>query len=235
MENIQKNILRIRSDIAKVRKKYFDDSKEITLVAISKSQPIEKIKMALETGQKHFGESYLQEALDKIKKLNKNNIIWHYIGKIQSKKTKLIALNFNWVQSVSSYEIALLLNKHRPLKMEPLNVCIQVNISKETTKSGVLTNEIIPLAKKIHEKLPRLKLRGLMTIPAYCENPEEQFAIFNKPALEFKHIRGQTLRNGSDPYGNIDTLSMGMSHDFEAAVASCATMVRIGSAIFGNR
>ena len=219
MENIQKNVLKIKSEIA--------DTGKITLVAISKSQPIAKIRMALEAGQKHFGESYLQEALDKIKNLAGNHIIWHYIGRIQSNKTKLIAANFDWVQSVASLKTAELLNKHRPPQMDPLNICIQVNISEEPSKSGVLTSEILTLAKKIHHELPSLKLRGLMAIPAYHKKFDDQLAVFKKLALEFEKLK----QNGIP----VDTLSMGMSHDFEAAIAAGATMIRIGSAIFGKR
>lgn len=227
LKNIQENILKIRSDIIDAQKKYRENSKKITLVAISKHQSAEKIKEALKVGQIHFGESYLKEALEKIKTLSENEIIWHYIGRIQSKKTKQIALNFDWVESVSNFEAAELLNKHRPNQMNPLNICIQVNISKEASKSGILTDEILPVARKIYSELPSLKLRGLMTIPAYHENFEQQLKIFKKMAVELNKLQQDNLP--------VDTLSMGMSHDFEKAIAAGANMVRIGSAIFGKR
>ena len=220
-------ILKIKSKIAEAEKKHHNNTGKVTLVAISKSQPVEKIKQTIATGQKHFGESYLKEALDKIKIIDKNQIIWHYIGRIQSKKTKSIALNFDWVQSVSSFEMAELLNKHRPSHIKPLNICIQVNISEETSKSGVSTDEILSLAKKIQEKLPKLKLRGLMSIPAFNKNFEQQLTAFKKLSKEFKKLQ----ENGMP----LDTLSMGMSHDFETAIEAGSTMVRIGSAIFGER
>lgn len=216
MENIEKNIIKIRSEIG-----------DVQLVAISKAQSIEKIKAALKTGQKDFGESYLQEALEKINALAKNDIVWHYIGNIQSRKAALIAQNFDWVQSVSTFEKASLLNKNRPVDSLPLNICIQVNISEEKTKSGVLVNEIMPLAKKIQEELPRLKLRGLMTIPAYTKDPKQQLETFKKLRNEFEKLKTHGIP--------VDTLSMGMSHDFKTAIKAGSSMVRIGSAIFGDR
>jgi len=244
LENIQDNIIKIRSKIG--------NSEKITLVAISKSQPIEKIELAIKAGQREFGESYLKEALEKIEAIDNNEIIWHYIGKIQSNKAKLIATNFSWVQSVSSFTTAELLNRYRPTQTAPsqavpsqavpsqavpsqavpsqavpLNICIQVNISEEANKSGVATDEILPLAKKIDEELPNLRLRGLMAIPAYYQSFEEQLTIFKKLSLEFNKLQQN--------YPHVDTLSMGMSHDFEAAIAAGTTMIRIGSAIFGKR
>lgn len=226
MENIQNNLAKIRAAIVAAEKKYQRTSGSVALVAVAKSQPVEKIKVLSSLGQSHIAESYLQEALPKIQALSTENILWHYIGRIQSKKTKLIALNFSWVETVASYEIAELLSNHRPINMQPLNICIQVNISKDPNKAGVSSDEILPLAKKIL-LLPRLKLCGLMTIPAYQENFAQQFKIFNDLSLELKKLQQQGMI--------IDTLSMGMSGDFEAAIASGATMIRIGTAIFGKR
>ena len=220
MENIRKNLAKIKATIASL------NAESVILVAVSKTQPTEKIKEAISCGQTHFGESYLQEALVKIKEIANPNIIWHYIGKIQSKKAKLIVQNFSWVESVESLRIAELLNTHRPIDLPQLNICIQVNISNEVSKSGISCDEILPLAKKIAE-LPRLKLRGLMAIPAYYKESESQIKPFNDLFLEFKKLQNHGIA--------VDTLSMGMSDDFEAAIAAGATIVRVGSAIFGSR
>ncbi len=226
MENIKKNLAKIRTDIINAEKKYQRAQSSVTLLAISKAQAVEKIKAALAAGQKEFGESYLQEAIIKINELKELDITWHYVGRIQSKKAKLIAPNFSWVESVANYEIAELLDKHRPATMPPLNICLQVNISKEESKAGVLPEKILPLAQKIIQ-LPRLKLRGLMTIPAPHEKFERQFATFNELALEYRKLEQHGIA--------VDTLSMGMSDDFEAAIAAGATMIRIGAGIFGQR
>ena len=226
MKTIQKNLATIKSAIRAAENKYNRIPESVTLVAVSKGQDFEKIKAAISQGQTHFGESYLQEALVKIKELANQNIIWHYIGRIQSKKAKLIAQNFSWVETVANIETAELLNKHRPLDLPPLNVCIQVNISNEENKAGISREEILPLAKKIAE-LPRLKLCGLMIIPFNFKDFNKQLESFNEIYLEFK-----TLQNNLP---DIDTLSMGMSGDFEAAIASGATIIRIGTAIFGER
>ena len=226
MENIKENLLKIRTNITNAEKKYHRSPGSVTLVAVSKSQSTEKIKAAITNEQKDFGESYLQEAMIKIKELRDFDIIWHYIGRIQSKKTKLIAPNFSWVESVSNYEIAELLNKYRPPNMPPLNICIQVNISKEASKSGVFAEDILPLAEKII-RLPRIKLRGLMTIPSYQESFEQQVATFSALSLELKKLQHHNI--------SLDTLSMGMSEDYEAAISTGATIVRIGTAIFGEK
>lgn len=226
MQTIQENLAKIKTAIAAAENKYGRSLGSVTLVAVSKGQSVEKIKAAVALGQIHFGESYLQEALVKIKELADPNIIWHFIGRIQSKKTKLIAQNFSWVDSVASYEVAELLNKYRPDHLPQLNVCIQVNISNEVNKGGISREEILPLAKKIAQ-LPKLKLRGLMTIPAYQKEFDLQLKVFNELFLEFKNLQNHGL--------NVDTLNMGMSEDFEAAIAAGATVVRIGTVIFGSR
>lgn len=226
MQNIQKNLLKIKDDIANGEKTHGRAPGSVTLVAVSKAQSIEKIKIAVASGQIHFGESYLQESLPKITTLATQKLIWHYIGRIQSNKTKQIAANFAWVEAVSSYKIAELLDKNRQSTMPPLNICIQVNISQEEGKAGVLVDEILPLAQKIM-LLPKLKLRGLMAIPTRHTTFEKQFATFDSLALELKELQ---------KYGiPVDTLSMGMSDDFAAAIAAGATNIRIGTAIFGTR
>ena len=223
MKTIQENLAKIKAAIAAAESKYNRTTGSVTLLAVSKAQPIEKIKAAYLCEQTHFGESYLQESLVKIKELTSQNITWHYIGRIQSNKAKLIAQSFSWVETVASPEIAELLNKHRPANLPKLNICKQVNISNDKNKAGVLCAEIIPLAKKIIQ-LPKLKLRGLMTIPSYFNEFEQQFDLFNDLYLEFKNLQNHGIV--------VDTLSMGMSEDFEAAIAAGATIVRIGSAIF---
>ncbi|CAL7963786.1 Pyridoxal phosphate homeostasis protein [Gammaproteobacteria bacterium] len=226
MKTIQENLAKIKTAITTAENKYGRAAGSVALLAVSKAQPVEKIKAASIQGQTHFGESYLQEALVKIKELVNQNIIWHYIGRIQSNKAKLIAQNFSWVETVASLEIAELLNKHRSAHLLKLNICIQVNVSNDEKKAGVSRTEILPLAKKIAQ-LPRLKLRGLMTIPSYFKEFELQFKLFNELYLEFKNLQNHSI--------DVDTLSMGMSSDFEAAIAAGATIVRVGSAIFGER
>ena len=226
MENIQKKLIQIKATIANAENKYGRAAGSVLLVAVSKGQPIEKIKTAIIQRQIHFGESYLQEALIKIKELEGLDIIWHYIGRIQSKKAKLIAQNFSWIETVTSYKVAELLDKHRPANLPPLNVCIQINLSNEINKGGVLREEILPLAKKISQ-LPRLKLRGLMAIPNHFKEFDKQLKSFDEICAEFKKLQNQGF--------DIDTLSIGMSNDLEAAIAAGATTIRIGTDMFGKR
>jgi pyridoxal phosphate enzyme (YggS family) len=196
----------------------------VTLVAVSKTQPASCIKEAWDAGQRHFGESYLQEALAKQAELAGLDLIWHFIGPIQSNKTRLIAGHFDWVHGVDRLKIAERLNEQRPENLPPLNVCLQVNISDEASKSGVSLAELPALATQL-AKLPQLKLRGLMAIPEPSVCMEMQRIPFRRMrlALDALHAPG------------MDTLSMGMSDDLEAAVMEGATLVRIGSAIFGAR
>ncbi len=196
----------------------------VRLIAVSKTHPAEAIRAAYALGQRDFGENYLQEALDKQKALSDLDIVWHFIGPIQSNKTRLIAEHFDWVHSVDRLKIAERLSAQRPEDLPPLNVCIQVNVSGETSKSGVGFTELPALAQATRN-LPRLRLRGLMAIPEPTDDPEEQRAAF------------RALRVAMHDLGisELDTLSMGMSDDLEAAVGEGATMVRIGTAIFGAR
>ena len=195
--------------------------KNVTLIAVSKKQSAEKIRDAFNSGQKQFGENYLQEALDKQKQLTDLNIEWHFIGTIQSNKTKLIAQYFDWVQSVDRLIIAKRLNDQRPAHLPPINICIEININEEKTKSGVLPKDVFELAKNISE-LKQIKLRGLMIIPE-----KNNLGAFRKAAL----LQKQLIQAGF----LLDTLSMGMSADFEEAILAGSTMVRVGTAIFGNR
>ena len=199
----------------------------VQLLAVSKTQPAEALRRAFHAGQRRFGESYVQEALTKLEQLGDCPLEWHFIGPLQSNKTKHIAAHFDWVHSIDRFKIAERLNDQRPPGLPPLNVCLQVNISGERTKSGVALAELADLAAAVHA-LDRLRLRGLMAIPAPCADFEAQRRPFRalREALEALNAQlGLTL----------DTLSMGMSDDLEAAVAEGATMVRIGTAIFGER
>jgi len=198
----------------------------VHLLAVSKAQSPQAIREAYLAGQTMFGENYLQEALDKQAQLNDLAIEWHFIGPIQSNKTQLIAQNFSWVHSVDRLKIAQRLNDSRPISLTPLQVCIQVNTSNEASKSGVAQDELEALATAI-VKMPRLKLRGLMSIP-------EPSRDYNKQRSQFKQVRGcydALLAHGFA----LDTLSIGMSDDYRAAIEEGSTIVRIGSALFGAR
>lgn len=198
----------------------------ITLLAVSKTKPAEMIREAYLAGARDFGENYLQEGVDKIETLKDLDIIWHFIGPLQSNKTRPVAEHFDWIHSVDRLKIAQRLSEQRPDNMAPLNVCIQVNISAEQSKSGVTPDQLPELAAQI-AALPGLRLRGLMAIPAPESDPDRQ----RQALARMKHLF-DTLRVG---YPSLDTLSMGMSDDLEAAVAEGSTMVRIGTAIFGTR
>ncbi|MDR3478223.1 MAG: YggS family pyridoxal phosphate-dependent enzyme [Gammaproteobacteria bacterium] len=226
MDDIEQNIKTVLHSIREYETRYHRTPLSVTLLAVSKGQPIEKITQALDAGQTHFGENYLQEALDKIAILANPAIEWHFIGAIQSNKTKLISENFHWVQSVSDIRIATRLNDQRPNHLPPLNICLQVNISEEPTKSGMPIGEVDAFIEKCH-KLPRLRLRGLMAIPAPKNIFREQRAECQKLRLLFENLL--------EKYDFLDTLSMGMSDDMEAAISEGATMIRIGTKIFGFR
>ena len=198
----------------------------VNLLAVSKAQSTSAIREAYVAGQKLFGENYLQEALDKQSQLADLAIEWHFIGPIQSNKTQLIAQHFDWVHSIDRLKIAQRLNDARPATLAPLQVCIQVNISNEESKSGVTQQELETLAKAI-SLMPQLKLRGLMAIP-------EPSTDNNKQRLQFKQVRecyDALLAKGF----SLDTLSIGMSDDYPIAIEEGATIVRIGSALFGAR
>jgi len=226
MQALLSSLAAVNKQIRAAEKKYNRPEHSVRLLAVSKKQSIEKITSVVEAGQTCFGENYLQEALSKINRLKNNSIEWHFIGGIQGNKTRAIAENFAWVHGVSRYNIAERLNQQRPEHLPPLNVCIQMNISEESTKQGVLVSELSELAGAIIQ-LSRLTLRGLMVIPAYTENFAEQRQIYRAVANAQRTLVAQGFE--------LDTLSMGMSHDFEAAIAEGSTIVRIGTAIFGER
>lgn len=198
----------------------------VALLAVSKAHPATAIREAFLAGQRLFGENYLQEALDKQVELADLAIEWHFIGPIQSNKTQAIAQHFWWVHGVDRLKIAERLNAARPADLPPLQICLQVNVSAETSKSGVLPAEAQELATAIG-KLPRLKLRGLMAIPAPTEDVARQRSQFAQVREIYQILRSQGMM--------LDTLSIGMSQDFTAAIQEGATIVRIGSAIFGTR
>lgn len=198
----------------------------VKLIAVSKAQPATAIREAYAAGQRIFGENYLQEALDKQAQLSDLAIEWHFIGPIQSNKTQPISQHFAWVHSVDRLKIAQRLNDARPAQLPPLQVCIQVNVSNEDSKSGVLPAELAALATEI-EKLPRLKLRGLMAIPAPTLDVNQQLTQFKLVRECYDALLAQGFA--------LDTLSMGMSEDYAAAISQGASYVRIGSALFGAR
>lgn len=223
---IKQNLQTLQSRIREYEKRYDRQPDSVSLLAVSKKQSIEKIQIALECGQLLFGESYVQEALPKIEFFKNQPIEWHFIGPLQSNKTKKIAAYFSWVHSIDSIKIAKRLSDQRPDHLAPLNICIEVNISNEHSKSGVATIEVAALAEYCLS-LPKLKLRGLMSIPAAKTTLAEQ-------RIEFHQLKS-IFNDLCDKNFTLDTLSMGMSDDLEAAIAEGATVVRVGTAIFGER
>src|ERR1700687_5044813 len=221
MSPIAANLQAVRRRISEALQ---GDSRAITLVAVSKSHPCEAIRAAYEAGCRDFGENYLQDALPKLTTLHDLTAAWHFIGHLQSNKAREVATHFDWVHAVDRAKVALALSRSRPSERGDLNVCIQVNISGETTKGGVAPSHALALAREIRG-LPRLKLRGLMgmaSLTADLPLQHRQFALLRRTREELS-AAGIAL----------DTLSMGMSQDFEAAIAEGATIVRIGTLIVG--
>lgn len=226
MNPIAQQLEHVRARIAHAETQYGRAPGSVRLIAVSKAVPPEAIRAAHAAGQIRFGESYAQEAIGKIAVLRDLDIEWHFIGPIQSNKTREIAEQFVWVHSVDRLKIAQRLNDQRPPHAAPLNVCIQVNISGEVTKSGVAPDGVEDLARAI-AALPRLKLRGLMAIPAPHDNFAQQRAALEPLRALYDRLRANGFA--------LDTLSMGMSDDLEAAISEGATLVRVGTAIFGAR
>lgn len=226
LTNIAENLTQIQKNMQQYCNQYHRDNDSVQLLAVSKTKPASDIKQAYAAGQICFGENYLQEALEKIAELNDLPLEWHFIGAIQSNKTKDLAEHFDWVHSVDRLKIARRLSQQRNNTMKPLNICIQVNISNEESKSGVKLNELSALANEI-TTLKNITLRGLMAIPVKAQSINEQRAEFSK----MRHA----LNDLQITYPKMDTLSMGMSNDMEAAIAEGSTILRIGSAIFGAR
>ncbi len=226
MTTISDNLQIIGAKIRDAEKRYARKENSVQLLAVSKRHTVEKIKQAYAAGQRPFGENYVQELIEKKQALNELDIEWHFIGPLQSNKTKKIAESADWVHTIDRLKIAKRLNDQRPSNLSPLNICIQINISDEESKSGLSKNELPALIQEV-SALPKLKLRGLMVIPAPETSLQKQRETFRR-VYEIQ----QEFKDSKTP---LDTLSMGMSNDMEAAIAEGATIVRIGTAIFGLR
>lgn len=228
MATIDTRLQTVKGRIAKACAQAGRDVQSVTLLAVSKTQDAQAVREAAERGQADFGENYVQEALDKMAELAdlRGATEWHLIGPLQSNKTRLVAEAFDWVHTVDRLKIAQRLAEQRPPQLAPLQVCLQVNVSGEASKSGVAPAELPALAHAV-AALPRLRLRGLMAIPEPAHDPAAQRAPHRLLATLLAELRAQGLA--------LDTLSMGMSADLEAAVAEGATIVRVGTALFGER
>jgi len=223
---IAARLAELRGRIAAAARSAGRDPEAVRLVGVSKRQPAEAVRAALDAGLRDFGENFVQEALDKMDALGETPARWHFIGALQSNKTAAVAERFDWVHSVDRLKLARRLSAQRPAGLAPLNVCVQVNIGDEQSKSGVAPAETAALAREI-AGLPRLALRGLMAVPPAESDPERQRAWCRQLAALYEGLRAEGVP--------LDTLSMGMSADLEAAIAEGATLVRIGTAIFGER
>lgn len=229
MNDIAHNLAQVRDKISAAAERCGRDSEEVTLLAVSKTKPASAIEEAIAAGQLAFGENYVQEGVDKVRyfqQKGQQNLQWHFIGPLQSNKSRLVAEHFDWCHTVDRLKIATRLSEQRPAGLPPLNVLIQVNISDEQSKSGIALDEVDALAESI-AALPGITLRGLMAIPAPESEYVRQFAVAQQMAVAFAELKTR--------YPTVDTLSLGMSDDMEAAIAAGSTMVRIGTAIFGAR
>jgi pyridoxal phosphate enzyme (YggS family) len=225
--SIQANIAVIHERIRCFAQKYARGADSVQLLAVSKTRSAHDVQQAFDAGQRHFGENYLQEALDKQQHLTHLPLIWHFIGPIQSNKTRLIAEHFSWVHSVDRLKIAERLSEQRPADLPDLKVLVQVNPDNEHGKAGISLSALPELAHAV-ARLPRLQLCGLMAIPAPAKTLESQRLVFRQLRLALETLQGAGLEQCTD-------LSMGMSGDYEAAIAEGATFVRIGTDIFGAR
>ena len=216
----------LKRQIAQLCEKYQRTANSVALMAVSKTRSAEDVRLAASFGQRDFGENYVQEGVEKVIELAELDLTWHFIGPIQKNKTRVIAEHFDWVHSIERAIIADRMSAQRPADLAPLNVCIQINIDDEETKSGVSPTEALALAQHI-TRLPALRLRGLMAIPSPSTDFQQQRASFSR----LQDLQQQLLTADI----TLDTLSMGMSNDFEAAIASGSSIVRIGTAIFGER
>jgi len=224
MTTIAQRLKQIREQISAAERACNRRPGSVLLLAVSKTKPSEDIAAAYQSGQRHFGENYLQEALRKQQELGSYAIIWHFIGPIQSNKTKPLATHFDWVHSVDSLKIAKRLSEQRPAHLPPLNICLQVNISDEPSKSGITLAELPELCEQVAQ-LPNLKLRGVMAIPA----PQQDFDLQRQPYRALYQAVAKLDRP------ELDTFSFGMTGDLKAAIAEGSTIVRIGTALFGER
>lgn len=222
---LQHNLAHLNQTIATAAQQFERNLDEIQWIAVSKTRTVQELHFAVECGLRQFGENYVQEAVPKIHALPKD-LVWHFIGPIQSNKTRLIAENFAWVQSLDSLKHAQRLDKQRPAHLPPLNVCIQVNISHEPQKSGVAVAQVVEFATHLRT-CSRLKLRGLMAIPEYHDAFEQQRHSCRQLHQAYQHLK--------DLGFELDTLSIGMTDDMVAAIAEGATLLRIGTGLFGER
>lgn len=226
MTTISSNLQAVLARVDRAAREHGRASGAVRLLAVSKTWPAADVREAALAGQRAFGENYVQEGVAKVAELADLGLEWHFIGPLQSNKTRVVAEHFDWVHSIDRLKIAERLAEQRPATLPPLSVCLQVNVSGEATKSGVAPDAVEDLARRV-AALPGLRLRGLMAIPA----PAADFAAQRLPFRRLREIYEQ-LRAGGLP---LDTLSMGMSHDLEAAIAEGATLVRVGTTIFGER
>lgn len=229
MNDIAHNLAQVRDKISAAATRCGRASEEITLLAVSKTKPASAIAEAIAAGQRMFGENYVQEGVEKIRHFQEKgtaDLQWHFIGPLQSNKSRLVAEHFDWCHTVDRLRIATRLSEQRPAEMPPLNVLIQINISDENSKSGIALEELDQLADQV-AALPGLRLRGLMAIPAPESDYDRQFAVARQMAVAFEALKTR--------FPTVDTLSLGMTDDMAAAIAAGSTMVRIGTAIFGAR
>ena len=226
MNNIEKNLRHIKDRMSAAAKACGRNPESVSLLAVSKKKPAADIRKAYASGQRSFGENYLQEALQKMQELEDLDISWHFIGAIQSNKTRSIAEAFDWAHCIDRAKIARRLSEQRPSQLAPLNVCIQVNIDHESSKAGIDLEALPDLAQEI-AALPGIRLRGLMSIPEPRADVEGQREAFSRLAAAMQELRQKGI--------DCDTLSMGMTGDMEAAINEGSTIVRIGTAIFGER
>ncbi|MDR0378397.1 MAG: YggS family pyridoxal phosphate-dependent enzyme [Candidatus Accumulibacter sp.] len=226
MTTISANLQAVLSRIEVAARNFGRAPETVALLAVSKTWPASFVREAAAAGQRAFGENYVREGVDKVHELVDSDLEWHFIGPLQSNKTRQVAETFHWVHSVDRLRVAERLSAQRPSTLPPLQVCLQVNISGEETKSGVAPDDVSALARRV-ACLPRIVLRGLMAIPAPTVGFADQRVPFARLRQLFERLRGEGF--------SLDTLSMGMSDDLEAAIAEGATQVRVGTAIFGTR
>jgi len=224
MTDIISNLNAINTEIRAAESQAEREENSVSLLAVSKTKPSADISIAYQAGQRHFAENYLQEALIKQKELSHYQISWHFIGPIQSNKTKQIAANFSWVHSVDRLKIAQRLSEQRPDDLPPLNICLQVNISEEASKAGIMLNDLAEMIEQV-ERLPSIKLRGVMAIPEPAQEYEQQRKPYRQLYTAIKALNKPEL----------DTFSFGMTGDLKAAITEGATIVRVGRALFGAR
>lgn len=225
---IVEHIAKVRQQVEQSCHKFARNPTEIKILAVSKTQPAVAVRAAWQAGLTAFGENYLQEALQKQQELQDLDLEWHFIGPVQSNKTRDLAAHFDWLHTLDRFKVARRLSEQRAPEQPPLQVLIQVNISQEASKSGVAPSDVLVLAEQV-QALPQLELRGLMCIPEAIDDETEQRRVFAQMQALFQRLQA------AFPQARLDTLSMGMSGDLQAAIAEGSTLVRIGTAIFGAR